>query len=234
MDKQRLTEKIKNLLDLANSENEHEAKAAAEMANRLLTKYNLSMQEVESVSEYTDGEITTKARVSQEDKWILPLIRDFYFVNPLIVTKYKGYHNSRRQYAQVIRFVGEKTNVDVAAYTYEFLTREFRALFKKYRQETGCGPKSKESYYYGLTQGLKEQLKRAQTAVQQETGLVLVRDPGVQKFMDKQYPKTTSKVMKSSAGSDGHAVNQGVHDGNQLNLRQGVSGNQRTAGAING
>ena len=44
----KVVERIKKLLSLASSPNEHEAKMAAEKANELLLRFNLTASEVES------------------------------------------------------------------------------------------------------------------------------------------------------------------------------------------
>ena len=56
-----IIERIQKLLSLANSDNENEAQLAASKANELLTKYNLSLQEVEGINlEYSEHEVATQ------------------------------------------------------------------------------------------------------------------------------------------------------------------------------
>jgi hypothetical protein len=68
-----IIEKIQRLLALANSDNEHEAKLAAERATALLTKHNLSMQDI-AVEEREYESIHfmgVSSRMQMEQKYLL-------------------------------------------------------------------------------------------------------------------------------------------------------------------
>lgn len=231
MDKKKMIDRVKKLLSLANSDNEHEAKLAAERASKLLTEYNLTMQEVVVNRDYESTTVVEKNRMAQEDKWLMPLLRDFFFVNPIIHSSYRGRDDrGRRKYAHSIVFIGEDVNVEVASYVYEFLLKEYRILWKVYSKRTGAKRGSKDSYYHGLTWGLKAQLQRSQKAVQNETGLVLVKDPGLEKYMNEQHPDLRSQTRKANVG-DFVAASHGAEDGKNIQIRKGV-GSSQNQGAV--
>ena len=240
MDKEKVIDRVKKLLNLANSDNENEAKLAAGNASKLLTKYNLSMQEVNVNRDYENSSVAEKPRMSQEDKWIFPLLKEFYYIHPIIKKKHtatKQYstqkknrnlwdqlddftdpfdsnydRSQRRQFTNFIHFIGEETNVQVAVYVYEFLSKEYKVLWNSFKERTSSLKSSKESYYHGLTWGIKEQLKKSQKAAQQEYGLVLVNDAALEKFVTDLYPKLKKTSSNANVG-DQAATQAGLNDG---------------------
>ena len=201
MDKRKVVDRIQKLLNLANSDNENEAKAAAAAANKLLTKHNLSMQDCSESKEYDESVFVERARLSQLDKWILPLLRDFYFVTPLVHSKQVGKTaTGRRKFVHLIKILGEETNVDIARYMFDFFQEEFHILWRKYAKENKATARSKDSYFHGLVWGIKEQLKVVQAEAQTETGLMIVKDEDLDRFVDGLYPNLKTNIRKSNVG----------------------------------
>ena len=189
----KIVEKIKKLLSLANSDNQNEAEIASRKANELLVKFNLSMQDVESAENtYEQDSLSAKAKMSLEDKFILPIVGEHFFVRIV---------KSRRNNVTTVFILGEENNVEVAKYVYDFLSRAFKGLWLSYRQRTGCSNSHKQSYYYGLYQGLDAQLTVTRKAVEQETGLVVVKDGQLEKFVNNIFNNLKKGNYKANCNS---------------------------------
>lgn len=218
-----IIKKIQNLLALANSSNEHEASAAANMANKLLMKYNLSLQQIEKREKKYDAsrKSTGKRRFGSETSFVCSLLEEFFFVR-IIHSRKRDFLGRIENYEMVI--IGEKHNVAIAEYVLDFLSSTYKECFKKYRKQTGCPVSSRKSYYYGLYAGLHKKLKESTQKVQQEAGLVLVPDADLDKHIKDNF-NTKSQKEKSSF-SDKNAVAQGMEDGKNINIARGMTGNE--------
>ena len=82
--------KIQKLLSLANSHNENEAKAAMNMANTLLLKHNLSIQQIETHIDEQKTQYQTKnvkeglSTLRLHQKLISDLLQNHFFVKIII------------------------------------------------------------------------------------------------------------------------------------------------------
>ena len=223
----RIIEKIQNLLALANSSNENEASIAANMANKLLTKYNLSLQQIEKREKKygTASKSSGKRKLGSESAFVTTILADFFFVRVIYSRKRDMFHKIADN---VVTIIGEKHNVMIAEYVLEFLTRAFQEGFKEYRKKTGCPLSSRKSYYYGVFAGLHKKLKESRVTVQQETGLVLVEDADLDKHIEDNF-NTTSQREKNTF-SDKQAVMQGMEDGKNINIARGMGGGEQKTG----
>lgn len=214
-----LLKRVKKLLQLANSDNEHEAKLAAERAQELLTRHNLTIQDVRRTSEDFEqrdaGEAT--GRNATEAKYADAIVQTFFFVRAYRI----GVARAGGRIQRVTRYVGTPANVEVALYVREFLLKEFRVLWQAYQRRTGCSPKSRQSYYYGLYEGLKAQLKASQKRVEQETGLVVVEDKDLTRYLQEICPNLRAKTSRVST-HDMAALGAGNEAGRNLQIRRGI------------
>lgn len=231
MHKKDIIEKIKKLLALANSSNEHEAKVASARAQALLTKYNLTMSEVDKKeSEYQKSlHETDRQRVSVEWKYIQDIVRTYFFVE--IVQTKKPYFTGDLKvdmfgpsYKFCYLLLGREHNIEIAEYMIDFFDKAFKSCFKQYRKETGAGVGTKQSYYYGLHSGIVEQLKKSRQQVEQETGLVVVEDADLGEFVQNAFKKDLVKSQSNVSVKDAEAVSAGYDKGKDLNIARGLGG----------
>jgi len=210
----KILERIKKLLSLATSNNENEAQLASAKATELLTKHNLDMQQVEHANaEYIENTISEDKRVCNEDKYLSTIL-----VNHFNVKVLKDLRGSTTK----INIIGDKVNVEIAEYTYNFLKAQFRQLFRQYMKDTGATTKDRSSYYYGLFKGFNEQMNAAKKKVESEYGLVVVPDAGIAKFMKQQHPRTRSSKNSFNVGN-AEAVNAGKDAGKALRVSRGMN-----------
>ncbi len=235
MTRQQIIDKIQKLLALANSSNENEAKSAAAMAQALLTKYNLTMTDVElepDEDKYTSEYVQTD-RERQDPAWkfVQSILREFFFIE-IVQTKKRvemndtdgvTYWKSSKIVHCYIMF-GQPHNVTIAKYVRDFLMRAFPDSFKSYRARTNAPASSRNSYYYGLFAGLHEQLKAARGKVEQEMGLVVVQDAGLTEYVKDEMGDVKEKKQKSSLGNDKNALQAGYEEGKNMKIAMGLDG----------
>ena len=211
---EKIQSKIQKLLSLAQSDNENEAKRAAEMASELMLKYNLNLQEIKEEKEYTESVINDgRKRKNSLDKYIIDLMGRYFFVKVLTLRTRTGYS---------ISVMGTSENVESALYARDFLTATFKRLWKNYKSDNRLTEKSRDSYQYGLWLGFREQMEARKKKVEQETGLVVVKDYALDRYMASLHGPT----YRGKAGARVHdrsAANQGAQDGRNIRIAKGVS-----------
>lgn len=230
-DKKSIIEKIQKLLSLANSSNENEAKLAAQKATELLTKYNLSMQEVEvSQREYEAMHYAGKnSRSPMEHKYIFGLLTKFFFVK--VVRGRKIDYVTMKKHV-VWSFFGQEHNVKIAHFVFAFLDNTFNNLYAEYKKTNETERTSRNSFYFGLYRGLREQLEAGKKKVESETGLVVVNDPGIDDFIESQVGKTRNVPTRSSGRYDSAAFNKGVEQGKNIRISMALDRGAGKSGKV--
>ena len=218
MKQERLLDKVKNLLQLSQSDNQAEAELAAQRANELLTKYNLSMQDVMKDRSYMKQTIDSGSmRDNKLDDYALAIINQYFFVKVVTSPGSVKWKRTRR-----IHIMGTKSNVEIAIYTYVFIRTKFNILWLQYKKENGLGQSSKNSYLYGLYKGLWDKLYETRQHVQQETGLVVVNDKDLSNFVNQEFGRLKSGSITHST-RDSRATSAGYTAGNNMTINKGVT-----------
>jgi len=231
MNKDNVLDKIKKLLALANSSNEHEAKAASARAHALLTKYNLTMDDAEALDrKYTEEFCSTgRQRMPMQWKFVQSLLREFFYIE-IVQTKRRKKSETLEEMLGPIKLeicylmFGKAHNIEVAKYIRDFLMRAFEDSFKSYRKETGAPAKAKQSYYIGLYQGLQEQLIDARGEVEQETGLVVVPDADLNDFVENSFNNKLTTRNSNKVVIDKQAMSAGYEKGKDMSIARGLGG----------
>lgn len=158
-----IIEKIKKLMRLAKSSNEHEAALAAARAQELLSKYNLDEAEL------TEQEIPKEAGVASVNNVVKKPAAWVYLLASAVAGAFdsKYFHSSD---SGQVRFVGVDLDHEVASFTFGYLYRSInrlasnfmgksyqRRLTPKYRK------KARVSYCLGCTSVISQQLGKQRT-----------------------------------------------------------------------
>jgi hypothetical protein len=220
--KQEIVEKVKKLLALAQSSNEHEAKLAAERATELLTKHNLTMDDVSRKGITIEHETRRLGRrATPESKFILSLLEEFFFVHPV---KTNILDTATFQFEKYFILLGRDHNVQIAAYVFDFLDRTFKNLFRDYKK---ANPKAKrQSFYLGLHAGLHEHLTEVRKRVHASTGIALVPvDAELERALEKMGVKRSKTRIKVD---DDTALVAGIEQGRKIRIHGSVEGGGAT------
>jgi len=220
LDKTPVIDKIKKLLALADSCNEHEAALAAAHAQRLLASHNLAMADIIAAvrPDKADRVETNVAR--SLPKWIRHLSAG--------VSSAFDCQAIHHPTAGKMTFIGVGADVQVAAYTFTYLERTVRKLCTGYlKQQAGTAIVGRQrelirqSYYLGAVSTISRQLRdqKEQTPVT-PGALVPVKEGLIRMAMEEIGPIRTTHSRRSYINSA--AYSQGQTDGGQVNIRKGV------------
>lgn len=207
--------KIKKLLALSGSPNEHEARLAAERANELLLRHNLSMQDVESKSEedgYIKYGIERPSRLMIEETVILMILQRHYFVR-VVTTVRNG--------KTLVYLLGSKTNVEVATYVHSYLLAKMKECWLTYKKENAKEERSRKPWAFGFKEGLDAQLDAQKKKVEQSMALVLKEDKALVQFSRKEFPNTRTSSVRTGA-RDSMAQAAGFEAGKRMKINRGV------------
>jgi len=230
----KIVERARKLLNLANSSNEHEARLAADQAQRLMTKYNLDMQQVDFVDEPIESAnaAETDYLFHPRQYFVLDVVQKHFRVKA--VKNYAKWDGKtfdglgRRRLKKSITFYGRQSNVAVALDVFHFLDATFRRLWAEYMRETGTPANRQKSFYVGLVQGLDSQLAKAQKEVEQEAGLVVVDDAALKAMMEAM--KLSKGKPLADSLRDEAAMRRGQEEGSKLRISRSLNQPTNNAG----
>lgn len=227
---EKIISKIHKLFELANSDNQHEATLAMEKANQLLVKYNLQMADISKEEKsYSDEVVAEEPYLRIHQKFILPIMKSFFFIDVFLGRKSTGKYSKagQRLTKTEVVFCGTKENIKIAHYTYDFLCQAFQSLWLTYKKEKNLSENKRQHFYQGLAAGIVEKLTISKQSVENEMGLVVVPDDGLMDYMG-------SKSLRSSTNrrprADAEHAEAGANVGRSLNLRKGLGGKSTNSG----
>lgn len=194
-----VTDRIKKLLRLAESGNEHEAQAAADAARRLMLKHNIEQVEKNETRGYIVRHIGgwTGKRTLYRRK-LAGMLSESFFVETIWI---HSFNVKTLKWGMELEIAGTPENVAVATYVHEFVRQEIDRLWK----EAGLKGKYRQSFNAGVVEGLRESLRK-EKRVEQEKGIVWVGDPGLAAFQKARHQ--TIHHGRYTAN-----VNEGYHHG---------------------
>jgi hypothetical protein len=197
----RVLDKIRKLLALAGSDNQHEAEMAMRRAHELMLRHNIEAAAAQQRYEVRHVG-TPSLRTSSVEAEIVGLLTEFFFVEviriPIFVPR-EGRH------AHVYEVMGTHANVEMAAHVFAFLLATAERLWQENRRDARVrSGRDRLSYQSGVIGGFREKLlaERKQLA---GTGLVWVGDGALHDFYRTRYPRIRT-VRRSIRLSHAHAA----------------------------
>ena len=222
MEKTPIIEKIKKLLALANSSNEHEAALAASHAQRLLSEHNLAMADIEAAHKPDKADKVETAVSKTLPKWIRHLSAG-------VCTAFdcQAIHHPA---TGKMTFIGVGADVQIAAYTFTYLDRTVRKLCSTYmKQHVGSTIANRhrelmrQSYYLGAVSTIIARLREQKVQTPVTTGaLVPVKEGLIRQAMNEIGNLRTLRSRKSYVNIDAYA--KGQMDGGQVGISHGIPG----------
>lgn len=159
-----IIKRIHKLLRLANDRGATRAEAenAMAMAQRLMTKYNISVANVSDnpaaqTRIHHEAFFTRKANFNVADRLIMNLLVNYYKVR--IIYRIKDW-------GKEILIVGTPDKVEIAKYVHGFLRKVFFRAWNEYKR-TNCDA-DKNSFYRGMFLGISQRMKEAETQSTEE------------------------------------------------------------------
>lgn len=223
MTRDELLSKIRKLLSLSKSANEHEAALAAEKAKKLLDEHNIKEFEltktIESIIEkeaYAFGKKTVT--------WIR-----------IIASGLSKYLDCKTVLiGNKLKVIGSKTDIEVFEYLFSYLINTVERLTQK---ETKTIPymtnarSYKDSFRKGMAMGIYTKLMLIKQGEKQApttncTALVLTKEKEVNAFFTKLYPYAITQKMRTIPQSYGYM--KGLEAGRNVEINKGVKSSLNT------
>lgn len=213
LESERVLEKVKKLLKLAQSSNAHEAELATAKANALLLRHNLDYVDHIDEAIYMDQVIIQKRKDSKLIA-IYEILRHF-IVKPIF---------SFGKNTCALEVSGSETNVKLALYVANFLNQELDYLWNEARKEKSLsGLRAKNSFFLGVAKGFNEKMQASKEGLSDQDQKSLVKiENKLNLHLKMIYTRLTN--TKTSNRIDERAQSAGVASGKNLTIRQGVEG----------
>ena len=218
-DEERILSKIKKLMALGSSCNQHESDAATVKANELLVKYNLERASLGSLPDEDEevfyGGVAAKAKRKNATLHALATILQNFLVRPVF---------SRKEKHCALEVVGTRLNVELAIYVAHFLQHEFERLWKKAKKENPRlkGTVAKNSFIGGMAKGLEQKLKRAappRPSAAPNYGMAQI-ECSLERAVAMAYPNLNTAVTHGKHCPQGAAL--GEQAGKTISIRPGL------------
>ncbi len=229
MDNKPIIEKIKKLLALANSSNEHEAALAASHAQRLLSEYNLAMADIETAHRPDKADSVETTVPKTLPKWVRHLSGGVGSAFDCQAVHHPA--------TGKMTFIGVGADVEIAVYTFNFLLTTIKKLCSSYMQQhqgAHIVPRYRErlrlSYYLGAVSAITTRLSEQKVSTPVTTGaLVPLKAQLIKQAMSEIGNIRTMRSRRSYVHSD--AYTKGQSDGTTITISQGI-GTSPAGGAI--
>jgi hypothetical protein len=222
---ERLLERVRKLLALASSSNEHEALLAMSRVREIYAKYNLDSIE-RTLSENGESKtpfvqlviIDRRKRIESFEKKIVSILIGHFFVKAIFS---RGYDVQSGQFYQTAELIGTRENVLMAEYVFGFLNQQSEYLV---RHSRGLDRKSMR---LGILDGFVEKL--LQLSEEAASGNAVHRalvefksDMRINQYIEHLYPRLTNvrskrQAINRSVYAEGKAI------GRQLTLHKPVT-----------
>ncbi len=213
LDSERIINKVKALLKLAESDNVHEAELATFKANQLLLKHNIKQLDKDFETLYVCTALTAKRRNAKMQA--IYDILQYFMVKPVFIYG-KG--------QVTLEVSGTKENIDLAVYVSTFLDRELENLWKKNPQLKGA--RAKNSFFLGLAKGHQEKMEKLQQSFSAEETKALVL---VKTKLDQNLKNIYRRLSYSSSksGRDAQAFGAGKLAGKNLTINSALKSTKK-------
>jgi len=218
--------KVKKLMSLASSDNQHEAELATIKANELLLQHNLKQSQMTGHLDNDETclkKVLFGKRVNSKHQAIYDILRSF-FVQPV-------FNYGRGQF--YLEVIGSRVNVEMAEYIAKYLDYELDHLFKLAKKNVpnmkGAGQKS--SFMKGLAQGYLEKINKTQQAMANTRELIVIKEQ-LEERIKMAYGRLSHRAV-AAGKQNGNARNLGQQAGKDLSIRPGVNNNSNTTNLLN-
>jgi hypothetical protein len=229
-ERDRMLLRIKELLALAGSPNEHEAASAMRMAHKYLLKYNLDLAQVDSARSFESRFLgKCSGRIQEYEYTLAHILQDHFFV---LVIWTCSYDALRDKPGRILKICGTRENLQTAEYAYHYVMNLTEPLWRKHQQAFGAPGTARRQYLAGLLSGLKTKLDQAKEQLGDEHGLVWLGDPLLTEHWRWQNPHI-GKVSLSGA-SRGDGFHAGLRDGKDISIRPGLAEGSASRGKLLG
>ncbi len=223
-------DKVRKLLALGGSDNEHEAALAVRRASELLARHRLDLDALAETEGLVHRSINTGGRTLPAHRKAICAILETCF--PVRVICASIYDPLTDVALRTIELLGREGDVAIAEHCYHFLEDRLEALWRSSRHAFAAnGRTAKRSYFLGLLVGFRQTLEQGRTAKQSGKTMppttpsadlpALTAEQRLDTFVASRFPRLR-RMRGSSQVVDPKAYHQAVAEGRALTLHQPV------------
>jgi len=226
MDQSPIIEKIKKLLALSASNNEHEAALAASHVQRLLSEHNLALADIDAAVRPAKADQVETAVAKTLPKWVRHLsagVCDAFDCQAI-------HHPA----AGKMTFIGVGADVQIAAYTFSYLDNTVRRLCSSYMKQYPADRLAarqrellRQSYYLGAVDTIYGRLQKQKQQTPITPGALVPVKQGLIKLAVQELG-TIRTVHSRRSFINKNAYNQGQEDGRDVGIHRGIDGGGST------
>ena len=215
--------RVKKLMALAQSQNQHEAEAAMAKAHEFIAKYNVELLARHENRHFVSVFVGRPAlRHFREDYHLSGLLQDFYFVYGIWVP---AYVMEKGKMGRVLEISGTVQNARIASYVYDFVRHFIDSQWYEYNKDKGLNRYRKTDFAVGIIEGFRSKLKlqtEKKKKIKSKLALIKIQDPLLQEHIDYKYPHTAS-VGGKALRKDKNVLKDGINVGKELIIFKGIS-----------
>jgi hypothetical protein len=187
----RVLDRIRKLLALAGSPNQHEAEIAMRKAHELMLRHNVEATAARAEHNYEVRHLGDPGRRgTRVDSEIAGLLSEFFFVKVIRVPVYLP---RLGRAGKVYEIAGTHANVEMASHVYAFLLGTAERLWNENRHDARVrNGRDRLAYQAGVVGGFRDKLLSERKDLKQ-TGLVWVGDGNLDGFYHARHPRITTR-----------------------------------------
>ncbi len=219
---EKILQKIRKLLALAESQNQHEAEAAMLKAQDFIRKYNVEIIDLDKKRNFVSTFLGKPAlRHPREEYHLATLIQDQYFVQGIWIP---AYVLEKEKMGRVLEITGTLRNVQLAAYLYDFVHSYINQQWEQYNQDRRLNRYRKTDFAIGIIEGFRSKLeeqRKVKTSLSKRNSLMKISDPRLDEYISYKYPSTSK--FRRSGKSNLHIYQDGLRLGKQMIVYKGIT-----------
>lgn len=217
----RIMVRVRKLMSLAQSRNQHEADLAMAKAHELVARYNIDLIRLNRERNFVSVFLGKPAlRHFRESYKLAHLVQDFYQVYGIWVSAYvlpKG------KMGRVLEISGTEKNVAIAGYVYDFVNHYIDTKWRAYNRDGRLSRYRKTDFAVGVIEGFYSKLESQKKKLKQENemDLIEIEDPELSTYRRYRYPRV-SRFRRSMPGHDKRVLEDGEKLGRRLVISKGI------------
>lgn len=215
----RTIDRIRKLLALAQSPNQHEAEAAATAARRLMLKLNMEVEAAHAVGPASADHRRygfrhlgrPSGRILEHDRRLASILTQYFFVQCLWIPVYRPLDGKR---GTVLEICGLEVNLVMAEHVHAFLSATAARLWAEYARSSGRSSNhDRQAFLAGVMRGFDAKLAE-QSQQLQEQGLVWVPTAELRGYFRRRHPRIETVrrggARRNDAFSEGHRAGREI------------------------
>ena len=122
---------------------------------------------------------------------------------------------------RVLEVSGTLSNIQVANYVYDFVSRFIRSQWREYNFGKNLNRRRQTDFALGIIEGFRSKLEPGNGGKNSPAALIRRQDPQMDQYMAYKYPRTV-KISGGRIQQDPRVLNDGKEVGRKLVISKGI------------